>query len=170
MPYTPTLQKTRKLRKRTRPHHKYNLRSKSRTRPDNCKICGSSGSTAKHGHCKKERKKPTLRKTPIQRRRKLPCHTPCVICLDTEKAKRTRKVKCGHEFHIKCINSWLKCSDSCPICRFQLRRPCLNLVRRLTLRISPYLQFHIYWCWSSTNKNDVYDVLVCFYCKLSEFY
>ncbi|GFT45215.1 RING finger protein 44 [Nephila pilipes] len=146
MPYTPKKTSVvRKLRKRNRPpHHKYNLRSKSRSRPDNCKICGSSGSIAKHGHCKKERKKPTLRKTPIQRRRKSQCHTPCVICLDTEKAKRTRKVKCGHEFHIKCINSWLKCSDSCPICRFQLRRPCLNLVRRLTLRISPYLQFHIY--------------------------
>ncbi|GBM49095.1 hypothetical protein AVEN_266450-1 [Araneus ventricosus] len=145
MPYTSTEATTaRKLRKRTGPaHHKYNLRSKSRTRPKVCKVCGSS-SIVKRGLCKNEQKKSTPRKPVAPRRKKSECSTPCVICLDTEKAKRTKKVKCGHEFHVKCINNWLKCSDSCPVCRFQLRRPCMSLVRRLTLRVSPYLQFHFY--------------------------
>ncbi|KAG8182570.1 hypothetical protein JTE90_007307 [Oedothorax gibbosus] len=47
--------------------------------------------------------------------------TTCVICLDTE--GRMTTVKCGHRFHSKCINCWLKESDSCPVCRFRLRKP-----------------------------------------------
>ena len=43
----------------------------------------------------------------------------CVICLDKFKENGfKRDLKCGHIFHKKCIDKWLKNhSGNCPICR-----------------------------------------------------
>lgn len=41
----------------------------------------------------------------------------CVICLENLESKRTRILKCGHEFHEHCINSWNSIQVTCPICR-----------------------------------------------------
>tara|TARA_B100001121_G_C18567150_1_gene563252 strand:- start:353 stop:721 length:369 start_codon:yes stop_codon:yes gene_type:complete len=42
----------------------------------------------------------------------------CPICLETyEVGKYKRVLPCGHIFHKKCIDKWLKKKLICPICR-----------------------------------------------------
>ncbi|MQL90729.1 hypothetical protein Taro_023326 [Colocasia esculenta] len=43
----------------------------------------------------------------------------CVVCLSEFEEKETLKVipGCGHAFHPDCIDEWLLCHGSCPICR-----------------------------------------------------
>lgn len=45
----------------------------------------------------------------------------CYICFDPYKPKELKRVlKCGHVFHKKCIDKWLKHKSSCPECRKDL--------------------------------------------------
>jgi Ring finger domain len=39
----------------------------------------------------------------------------CVICYN--KLSRIKKLPCGHEFCGKCIDRWLRTSNTCPTCR-----------------------------------------------------
>ncbi|CAK9164180.1 unnamed protein product [Ilex paraguariensis] len=43
----------------------------------------------------------------------------CVICLSVFEDEETgRKLpKCGHAFHVECIDMWLHCHSNCPLCR-----------------------------------------------------
>jgi hypothetical protein len=42
----------------------------------------------------------------------------CSICLDDVcDIETTRKLRCGHHFHIDCIRTWLTKNKSCPLCR-----------------------------------------------------
>ncbi|XP_049847677.1 uncharacterized protein LOC126301915 [Schistocerca gregaria] len=43
----------------------------------------------------------------------------CIICLQAVDANSTtsRKLRCGHIFHYKCLVSWLKEKKECPLCR-----------------------------------------------------
>ncbi|KAF8789180.1 E3 ubiquitin-protein ligase MPSR1 like protein [Argiope bruennichi] len=41
----------------------------------------------------------------------------CSICLDTTTDLRNRQLFCGHKFHSRCINDWLRFRYSCPVCR-----------------------------------------------------
>jgi hypothetical protein len=44
--------------------------------------------------------------------------TMCVICQwDLEQGDNYCKLKCGHNYHKKCINRLLKTGRKCPICR-----------------------------------------------------
>ena len=45
----------------------------------------------------------------------------CSICLVDNPKYRNLTCCCGHQFHKKCINRWLKKNDSCPICREVIR-------------------------------------------------
>lgn len=42
----------------------------------------------------------------------------CSICFDVfEKFQKYKKLqKCGHEYHSKCINTWLQEQKRCPMC------------------------------------------------------
>jgi hypothetical protein len=40
--------------------------------------------------------------------------TVCSICLEENS---DQKLRCGHCFHIECINNWLDFNDTCPNCR-----------------------------------------------------
>jgi len=40
----------------------------------------------------------------------------CAICLETG-SSYGHNLKCGHTFHIFCINTWYKRNRSCPCCR-----------------------------------------------------
>ena len=41
----------------------------------------------------------------------------CSICMDTKDALSMKKLPCGHEFHVECIDKWLGISMTCPACR-----------------------------------------------------
>lgn len=41
----------------------------------------------------------------------------CVICIDTVNDTEMKHVRCGHSFHRKCCNNWLKVNNACPVCR-----------------------------------------------------
>lgn len=43
--------------------------------------------------------------------------TECAICLSDIGRKSRIKLRCGHEFHLKCARSWLIKSLTCPLCR-----------------------------------------------------
>lgn len=56
----------------------------------------------------------------------------CAICCDRFCRKRKRKtkkktrigvLKCGHEYHVKCIKEWLLKKNICPLCRAQGLEP-----------------------------------------------
>lgn len=40
----------------------------------------------------------------------------CTICQD-ELYRKLGTLKCGHEYHVDCIESWLRQSNVCPLCR-----------------------------------------------------
>lgn len=43
----------------------------------------------------------------------------CVVCMDKfgKEEEVTRMTKCQHKFHRNCIETWLRGSDHCPLCR-----------------------------------------------------
>lgn len=46
------------------------------------------------------------------------CKSSCPICLDNYKDNEfKRELKCGHTYHKKCIDKWIKHKNTCPICR-----------------------------------------------------
>ncbi|KAF3454801.1 hypothetical protein FNV43_RR05249 [Rhamnella rubrinervis] len=49
----------------------------------------------------------------------IPAVTDCPICLgEFGEGEKVRILpKCGHGFHVKCIDTWLECHSSCPLCR-----------------------------------------------------
>ena len=69
--------------------------------------CGSCGDT---GHNKK---------TCVKRILKQPEYKSCAICMDDCKEK-TCTLECGHMFHTKCIFTWFKKNNNCPMCRAEV--------------------------------------------------
>ncbi|KAK7292582.1 hypothetical protein RJT34_15433 [Clitoria ternatea] len=49
--------------------------------------------------------------------------THCVICLQEYKEKEVLRIipKCGHSFHLSCIDMWLRKQSTCPVCRLSLQ-------------------------------------------------
>ncbi|KAL1356049.1 hypothetical protein HN51_023255 [Arachis hypogaea] len=49
--------------------------------------------------------------------------TQCVICLADYKEQELLRMipKCGHCFHVSCIDMWLRKQSTCPVCRLPLR-------------------------------------------------
>ncbi|KAK6804247.1 hypothetical protein RDI58_002031 [Solanum bulbocastanum] len=46
----------------------------------------------------------------------------CAVCLyDVISGENCRKLpKCGHIFHVECVDSWLQLNRTCPLCREQV--------------------------------------------------
>ena len=40
----------------------------------------------------------------------------CPICF-TELCATDKYLPCKHAFHTECIDAWLKCASTCPLCR-----------------------------------------------------
>ncbi|KAF7138823.1 hypothetical protein RHSIM_Rhsim07G0021000 [Rhododendron simsii] len=47
----------------------------------------------------------------------------CSICLGEYQEKEVLRImpKCGHSFHLSCIDVWLRKQSTCPVCRLPLR-------------------------------------------------
>ena len=41
----------------------------------------------------------------------------------------TKKLECGHQFHRRCIEPWVRTNDTCPLCRQQISQQKLNELR-----------------------------------------
>lgn len=49
------------------------------------------------------------------------CQLVCTICLSSvKKGKRVKTLPCFHQFHKRCIDTWLENSPLCPICKVSL--------------------------------------------------
>ena len=44
-----------------------------------------------------------------------PDATRCTVCM--ESVENGRRLRCGHEFHARCLQQWLRRSRTCPLCR-----------------------------------------------------
>ncbi|KAF7804217.1 RING-H2 finger protein ATL70 [Senna tora] len=69
--------------------------------------------------------------------------TCCSICLGDYKAKDMLRLlpDCGHMFHLKCIDPWLRLHPTCPLCRTSpvptpLSTPLAEVVPLAAMRIS----------------------------------
>ncbi len=41
----------------------------------------------------------------------------CVVCLgEYEAGDELRKLRCGHQFHVECVDEWLRRHKTCPLC------------------------------------------------------
>ncbi|KAH1073655.1 hypothetical protein J1N35_025983 [Gossypium stocksii] len=49
--------------------------------------------------------------------------TQCSICLGDYQEKQVQRImpKCGHNFHLSCIDLWLRKQSTCPVCRLPLQ-------------------------------------------------
>ncbi|KAK7390043.1 hypothetical protein VNO78_25341 [Psophocarpus tetragonolobus] len=68
--------------------------------------------------------------------------TQCVICLAEYKEKELLRIipKCGHTFHLSCIDMWLRKQSTCPVCRLSLQNASeTKHVRHVTFTIRPSL-------------------------------
>ena len=46
---------------------------------------------------------------------------PCTICLTSKRwYHNIRKLKCGHKYHLECINIWSHQNKTCPVCRIEI--------------------------------------------------
>lgn len=46
------------------------------------------------------------------------CQTICIICLDEFiEGNDLRVLRCGHVFHTSCVDQWLSCHRTCPVCK-----------------------------------------------------
>ncbi|KAH6833496.1 hypothetical protein C2S53_019395 [Perilla frutescens var. hirtella] len=50
-------------------------------------------------------------------------NTQCTICLSEYQEKEVLRImpKCGHSFHLSCIDIWLRKQSTCPVCRLSLQ-------------------------------------------------
>lgn len=49
----------------------------------------------------------------------------CTICLGEYQEKEVLRImpKCGHSFHLSCIDVWLRKQSTCPVCRLSVQDP-----------------------------------------------
>eukprot|EP00927_Polykrikos_kofoidii_P006735 TRINITY_DN12722_c0_g5_i1.p1 TRINITY_DN12722_c0_g5~~TRINITY_DN12722_c0_g5_i1.p1 ORF type:complete len:949 (+),score=150.91 TRINITY_DN12722_c0_g5_i1:118-2964(+) len=45
----------------------------------------------------------------------------CAVCLSNyERGDHLRKLQCGHDFHLACVDQWLAQSGQCPVCKHRI--------------------------------------------------
>ncbi|KAI4311535.1 hypothetical protein MLD38_036421 [Melastoma candidum] len=57
----------------------------------------------------------------------------CSICLGEYEEKEVLRImpKCGHSFHVACIDVWLRKKSTCPVCRLSLHNTLEPKIERL---------------------------------------
>lgn len=66
------------------------------------------------------------------------CHihtntTQCAVCLLPMSQTNSRRLDCGHTFHLNCIDRWKRRSHTCPMCRAPFDLP----MYRIKVTIEP---------------------------------
>lgn len=58
--------------------------------------------------------------------------TQCSICLSEYQENEVLRImpKCGHSFHLSCIDIWLRKQSTCPVCRLSVSESIENKQRR----------------------------------------
>lgn len=58
--------------------------------------------------------------------------TQCSICLSEYQENEVLRImpKCGHSFHLSCIDIWLRKQSTCPVCRLSVQESIENKQRR----------------------------------------
>ena len=85
----------------------------------------------------------------------------CPICLEPTDSASVWRLACGHQFHGACVRHWLTQSETCPICRTELRRNASRLtpiqLRALRERHFPsrteYASDTEYWAVRTNNRH-----------------
>ncbi|XP_071717745.1 E3 ubiquitin-protein ligase ATL59-like isoform X2 [Rutidosis leptorrhynchoides] len=56
----------------------------------------------------------------------------CTICLGEYQEKEVLRLmpKCGHTFHLSCIDLWLRKQSTCPVCRLSVMAPNSPVISR----------------------------------------
>ncbi|KAK8509600.1 hypothetical protein V6N12_001686 [Hibiscus sabdariffa] len=64
--------------------------------------------------------------------------TQCSICLGEYQEKEVLRImpKCGHNFHLSCIDLWLRKQSTCPVCRLPLQDMSEPKQMRATFRMN----------------------------------
>jgi hypothetical protein len=81
----------------------------------------------------------------------------CSICCEEIECHDLRITKCGHSFHINCINEWTKIKSNCPMCRtvlFNDYKILYDIIHR-ELNISYYVNHETY----RESFNNLIDLL-----------
>lgn len=60
----------------------------------------------------------------------------CPICLNELKTKYT--TLCKHEFHLQCLVDWLRNSQTCPICRTEIKYARLRIIDKYEIIVYAY--------------------------------
>ncbi|GMH29799.1 hypothetical protein Nepgr_031642 [Nepenthes gracilis] len=70
--------------------------------------------------------------------------TDCSVCLSEFKEEETLRLlpKCGHAFHVSCIDTWLKSHSNCPLCRANVVQANACPIQSPTLEIDPHQNHH----------------------------
>nr|XP_043619534.1 RING-H2 finger protein ATL7-like [Erigeron canadensis] len=63
----------------------------------------------------------------------------CTICLGEYQEKEVLRImpKCGHSFHLSCIDLWLRKQSTCPVCRLSVIAPSSpEISREISMELS----------------------------------
>lgn len=100
----------------------------------------------------------------------------CSICLGEYQEKEVLRImpKCGHNFHLSCIDVWLRKQSTCPVCRLPLQESCelAKHMRPTTLFMmtqlstdSPQTSTHHSWTpWKFHRKSKIRKRASRFWC------
>jgi hypothetical protein len=47
----------------------------------------------------------------------------CICCCEFVAHDKLMKLRCGHEFHVECIETWLRAKRACPVCKQDAAHP-----------------------------------------------
>lgn len=68
----------------------------------------------------------------------------CTICYNKIEKDTDKKLDCGHKYHEACIDTWLKESKTCPICRTPCRSDFETIIINALTSTSIFFDFYNY--------------------------
>ncbi|KAL4562732.1 hypothetical protein LXL04_026762 [Taraxacum kok-saghyz] len=80
----------------------------------------------------------------------------CTICLGEYQEKEVLRImpKCGHSFHLSCIDMWLRKQSTCPVCRVSVITNSPEISREISLERSRQWLLPLHGQGSSQSQMD----------------